>query len=200
MASMNTPDSSGSRRAQVSRTQRDRMAAGEWYSCLDPELEELRQRARRAVHAHNTLDPDLRGAAAPELAALFASFGAGSMIEAPFHCAYGFNLHLGGEVYMNAGCVILDTAPVRIGSGTMFGPTVQIYCAQHHTDPAHRKDGLEIALPVTIGANCWIGGGAIVMPGVTIGDNAIIGAGAVVTGDVPEGVTVVGNPARPVAR
>jgi maltose O-acetyltransferase len=176
------------------------MAAGEWYSCLDPELEELRQRARRAVHAHNTLDPDRRGAAAPDLVALFGTFGAGSMIEAPFHCAYGFNIHLGDGVYMNAGCVILDTAPVRIGGGTMFGPGVQIYCAQHHTDPDLRKAGLEIGLAVTIGENCWIGGSAVVMPGITIGSNAIIGAGAIVTSEVPEGATVVGNPARPVSR
>lgn len=118
------------------------------------------------------------------------------MIEAPFHCAYGMNLSLGDRVYFNAGCVVLDTAPVRVGSDTMFGPAVQIYCAQHAKNPIERAKGLEIALPVTIGENVWIGGGAIIMPGVTIGDGAIVGAGSVVTRDVPPDTTVVGNPAR----
>lgn len=172
------------------------MAAGRWYSCLDPELDRLRQRARSAVHSHATLPPDQRGAMAPELRALLGHVGPDCCIEAPFHCAYGFNLHLGARVYMNAGCVTLDTAPVQIGDDTMLGPAVQIYCAQHHKDPDKRRAGLEIALPVTIGRNVWIGGGAILMPGITIGDAAIVGAGAVVTRDVPARTTVVGNPAR----
>lgn len=172
------------------------MEAGQWYSCLDPELEALRANARRAVHAHNTCPPDERGALAPELAALFATIGQDSMFEAPFHCAYGINLHVGARVFFNAGCVVLDTAPVRIGDDTMFGPNVQIYCAQHAKDPKERAQGLEIALPVTIGRNVWVGGGAIIMPGVTVGDDAIIGAGSVVTRNVSAGTTVVGNPAR----
>ncbi len=172
------------------------MAAGEWYCCIDPELEVLRMKARRAVHAHNTCPPDDRGAIAPELASLFAGIGQNCYVEAPFHCAYGMNLTLGDRVYLNAGCVILDTAPVHIGSDSMLGPTVQIYCAQHAKDPELRAQGLEIDYPVTIGENVWIGGGAIIMPGVTIGDRAIVGAGSVVTKDVPAGETVVGNPAR----
>ncbi|WP_171174154.1 sugar O-acetyltransferase [Ruegeria sp. HKCCD8929] len=177
-------------------SERQKMEAGDWYCCLDPELEALRQRARRAVHAHNTCPPDDRGAMAPELAALFAALGQDCLIEAPFHCAYGINLSLGNRVYFNAGCVVLDTAPVRIGNDTMFGPAVQIYCAQHAKDPAGRAEGLEIALPVIIGENVWVGGGAIIMPGVTIGDRAIVGAGSVVTRDVPADATVVGSPAR----
>lgn len=180
-------------------SQRQKMAAGDWYTCLDPELEALRQNARRAVHAHNSMDPDRRGAMAPELAALFGAIGQDCFIEAPFHCAYGMNLFLGDRVYVNAGCAVLDTAPVHVGSGTMFGPAVQIYCAQHARDTTGRARGLEIALPVHIGRDVWVGGGAVILPGVTIGEGATIGAAAVVTGDVGAGTTVVGNPARPLA-
>lgn len=180
-------------------TELEKMQAGQWYTCLDDELEALRMAARRAVHRHNTRDPDGRGPVGADLARLCARIGRDVWIEAPFHCAYGINIHLADRVYMNAGCVILDTAPVRIGAGTMLGPTVQIYCAVHHKDRTQRAAGLEIARPVTIGADVWIGGGAILMPGISIGDGAIVGAGAVVTASVPAGATVVGNPARPLA-
>ena len=181
-------------------TEREKMQAGQWYCCLDPELDDLRAHARRAVHAHNTCPPDARGAMAPELQALFASVGSDCFFEAPFHCAYGININLGARVFFNAGCVILDTAPVRVGDDSMFGPHVQIYCAQHAKDPDERVQGLEIGLPVTVGRNVWVGGGAILMPGITIGDNATIGAGSIVTKDVAAGETVVGNPARPLRR
>ncbi|MCE8009285.1 MAG: sugar O-acetyltransferase [Aestuariivita sp.] len=175
---------------------REKMQAGAWYCCLDTELEQLRDDARLAVHQHNTLPPDQRGPMAPALRALLNSVGKDCFIEAPVHLAYGFNLSLGNAVYINAQCAILDTAPVRLGSGTMLGPAVQIYCAQHHLDPVKRAAGLEIASPVTIGTDVWIGGGAIILPGVTIGDGAIVGAGAVVTRDVAAGARVIGNPAR----
>ncbi|SLN12232.1 sugar O-acetyltransferase [Ruegeria meonggei] len=181
-------------------SEREKMQAGQWYCCLDPELDALRAQARRAVHAHNTCAPDTRGAMVPELRALFKSVGQDCFVEAPFHCAYGLNLQLGDRVYFNAGCVVLDTAPVRVGDDTMFGPNVQIYCARHAKNPTERAQGLEIGLPVTLGQNVWVGGGAILLPGVTIGDNATIGAGSVVTKDVAAGDTVVGNPARPVRR
>jgi maltose O-acetyltransferase len=181
------------------KSEREKMAAGEWYSCQDPELRPLQRRAREAVHQHNSMPPAERGSMAPALKELFSEVAEGSFIEAPFHCAYGMNIVLGKNVYLNAGCAILDTAPVSIGASTMLGPGVQIYCAQHHKDPALRKAGLEIGVPVTIGENVWIGGGAIILPGVTIGDDAIVGAGAVVTKDVPKGATVIGNPARPIS-
>lgn len=179
-------------------TEHDKMQAGQWYNCLDPALDALRNRARRAVHQHNTLPPWGRGAVAPLLQALFGAVGDGVFIEAPFHCSYGFNTRLGDNVYLNAGCTILDSGTVTIGSRSMLGPNVQIYCAQHHKDAARRAAGEEIALPVRIGQDVWIGGGAIIMPGITIGDAAIIGAGSVVTRDVAAGTTVVGNPARPI--
>ncbi|MBP2532436.1 maltose acetyltransferase [Agrobacterium tumefaciens] len=181
-------------------TEREKMAVGEWYSCMDTELDILRWRARKAVHQHNTMPPDERGAIAPLLRTLFNSVGEGAFLEAPFHCAYGFNITLGKNVYLNAGCTILDSAMVAIGDGAMLGPAVQIYCAEHHLDPVPRAQGIEIAKPVTIGRDVWIGGGAILLAGITIGDGAIVGAGSVVTRNVPPGVTVVGNPARPIKR
>ncbi|MCG6904647.1 MAG: sugar O-acetyltransferase [Rhodobacter sp.] len=172
------------------------MASGAWYDCLTPELEELRKAARRAVHQHTTMPPDQRGACAPLLAGLFAGISPTAFVEAPFHCSYSFNITLGAAVYLNAGCVILDSAAVTIGAHSMLGPGVHIYCADHHRDPARRRQGTERALPVSIGADVWIGGGAILLPGVTIGDGAIIAAGAVVGRDVAANARVAGVPAR----
>lgn len=178
-------------------SEREKMEAGQWYTCLDAELATLRAAARTAVYEHNQLHPEKRGNIGPRLAALFARTGEGARIEAPFHCAYGLNIHLAPRVFLNAGCTILDTARVDIGADTMLGPYVQIYCADHHRDPGLRTKGLERALPVTIGAQVWIGGAAIILPGVTVGDGAIVAAGAVVTRDVAPGAIVAGNPARP---
>ncbi|MEM7643206.1 MAG: sugar O-acetyltransferase [Pseudomonadota bacterium] len=174
------------------------METGRWYSCLDPDLAAMRETARAACHAHRVMDPAARGALAPDLADLFASVGPDVFVEAPFHCAYGVNIHLGAQVYVNAGCVFLDSGMIRIGDRSMLGPHVQIYCADHHRDPARRADGLERARPVTVGRDVWIGGGAILLPGVEIGDGAIVGAGSVVTRTVASGATVIGSPARPV--
>ncbi|MER8571224.1 sugar O-acetyltransferase [Mesorhizobium sp. M1338] len=181
-------------------SERARMAAGEWYTCLDDELEALRAIARDAVFEHNRLPPRQRGNLGPGLKVLLGKAGEGARIEAPFHCAYGFNIFLGDGVFLNAGCTILDTASVRIGKGTLLGPNVQIYCAEHHKEASGRQAGLEIARPVEIGANAWIGGSAVILGGVGIGDGAIVGAGAVVTRDVAADTTVVGNPARAVKR
>ncbi|HEY5816936.1 MAG TPA: sugar O-acetyltransferase [Mesorhizobium sp.] len=184
----------------MSRSQRERMKAGDWYACVDPELEALRAKARDAAFEHNTTPPSQRGDIAPALARLFGAIAAGVRVEAPFHCAYGFNIDLGEQVFINAGAVFLDTAPLIIGPRTLIGPGVHIYCAEHHLDPVQRIAGLEIAKPVSIGSDVWIGGGAIILAGVTIGDRAIVGAGAVVTKSVAPDAIVVGNPARPLER
>lgn len=181
----------------MSRSEREKMATGDWYNCVDDELETLRVKARDAIHQHNTRSPGERGAIAPKLADLLGRVGTNARIEAPFHCAYGFNIELGDSVFINAGGTFLDTARIRIGRKTLIGPNVQIYCAEHHTDPELRAAGLEIAREVTIGEGAWIGGSAIILAGVTIGDGAIVGAGSVVTKSVPAGATVMGNPARP---
>jgi maltose O-acetyltransferase len=180
-------------------SERDKMAAGEWYSCLDPALGGLRNAARIAVHSHNTMHPGERGSMAPHLRALFAEVADDVFIEAPFHCSYGINIRLGSGVYLNAGCTILDSGTVGIGARSMLGPGVHIYCAEHHKDPVLRAKGIEVARPVEIGEDVWIGGGAIILGGVTIGNGALVGAGTVVTKDVPPGATVVGNPARQIA-
>ncbi|MCY6381064.1 sugar O-acetyltransferase [Hoeflea prorocentri] len=181
-------------------SEREKMEAGLMYCCVDDELDRLRSRTYEIVHGHNSMPPSKRGDVAPELAALFGLAGDNIRLEAPFHCVYGYNLFLEERVYMNVGCVILDTARVHVGAGTMFGPGVHVYCAEHSKDPVERAAGLEVAKPVTIGENVWVGGRAVILPGVSIGANAIVGAGSVVTRDVPPGATVVGNPARAVAR
>ncbi len=176
-------------------SEREKMDAGGWYACIDAELDAMRMAARMACHAQAMTPPDVRGDMAPELRALLGHAGT-AIIEAPFHCAYGVNIFVQGFAYFNAGCVLLDSARIDVGDGTLLGPGVQIYCADHHHDPRERRAGLERALPVSIGANVWVGGGAKIMPGITVGDDAIIGAGAVVTRDVADGAKVVGNPAR----
>ena len=127
---------------------------------------------------------------------LFARVGDRSYVRPPFHCDYGYNISLGAGVFVNFNCVILDVVPVAIGDGTQIGPGVQILAADHPRDPGQRRAGLEFGRPTRIGANVWIGGSALILPGVSVGDDAIVGAGAVVTRDVPAGATVVGNPAR----
>jgi maltose O-acetyltransferase len=123
--------------------------------------------------------------------------GAGTVVRPPFFCDYGYNIHLGNEIFLNFNCVVLDVVEVRIGDRTQIGPAAQIYAADHPRDARTRRSGLEFGRPVRIGCDVWIGGGAIILPGVTIGDGAVVGAGSVVTRDVDAGVTVAGNPARP---
>ena len=123
--------------------------------------------------------------------------GKDAVIRPPFFCDYGTNIRLGEGVFLNFNCVILDVVEVTIGDRTQIGPAVQIYAADHPRDAATRRAGLEFGRPVRIRSDVWIGGGAIILPGVTIGDAAVIGAGSVVTRDVGAGATVMGNPARP---
>lgn len=176
------------------RSEKQKMLAGELYRATDPEIV-----ADQAAAAAWTLRfNSAHGLAEREglLRERFARFGDGSVVRPPFHCDYGFNIHLGRNAFLNFGCVILDVVEVRIGDGTQIGPGVQILTADHPRDPVERATGVEWGRPVGIGRDVWIGGGAIVLPGVTIGDGATVGAGSVVTRDVPPGGTVVGNPAR----
>lgn len=177
-------------------TEAEKMAAGLPYDTKDPELRKLRRRARLSMYTYNRSDPMEGDPPSPILRTLFASYGADVFIETPFRCDYGFNLHIGDGVYINTGCVILDCARVEIGAGTLLGPAVQIYTAIHPLDPAARAKGLETAKPVTLGRNVWVGGAAVILPGVTIGDDAVIGAASVVTRDVPPRCVVAGNPAK----
>ncbi len=180
----------------MDRTEKQKMLAGEHYRPGDPELAAEAARARAWMVRYNAM----LGATPAErrvlLVELLHRVGADAVIRPPFHCDYGANISLGREVFLNFNCVILDVCAVAIGDLTQIGPGVQILTADHPRDPAARRALLEFGRPVTIGANVWIGGGAILLPGVTVGDDAIIGAGSVVTRDVPAGATVAGNPAR----
>ncbi len=177
-------------------TERDKMLAGEPYDPLDPELAAARRRARLLVKALNDSRDDETGLRALVIRELFAAAGEGVWIEPPFFCDYGSNITLGRKVYLNFDCVVLDPAPVTVGDHTLFGPAVQVYTATHPLSAAERRAGKEFARPVRIGADVWVGGGAIILPGVTIGDAAVIAAGSVVTTDVPPGVLAAGNPCR----
>ena len=126
----------------------------------------------------------------------FASVGEKALVRPPFFCDRGCNISLGPGAFLNYNCIVLDVEPVIIGEGTAIGPAVQILAADHPRDPPLRRQGMRFGRPVTIGVNVWIGGGAIILPGITIGDDSIVGAGSVVTRDVAAGATVVGNPAR----
>jgi maltose O-acetyltransferase len=177
-------------------TEKQKMLAGELYMSSDPELQADCAAAQRWMARYNASlgasDTERRAL----LRELLASVGDDVVIRPPFHCDYGYNISLGAKVFMNFNCVILDVVAVSIGDGAQIGPGVQILTADHPRDPAARASGQEFGRPIRIGRNVWIGGGALLMPGVTVGDDAIIGAGAVVTRDVPAGATAMGNPAR----
>ena len=177
------------------RTQKQRMLAGDLYSPVDPEIMADHEAAVAWMGRYNAPDlpVDARHALLRER---LASVGDRASIRPPFHCDYGYNISIGEGAFLNFNCVILDVTTVTIGARTTIGPHVQIYTAEHPRDHDERRTGIEYARPVSIGENVWIGGGAIIVPGVTVGDDAIIGAGSVVTRDVPAGATVVGNPAR----
>ncbi len=177
-------------------TEKERMLSGALYRADDAELAADQARIAGWMVRYNAslaAPPEARHAL---LAEAFAEVGPGAVIRPPFHCDFGYNIRLGAGAFLNFGCVILDVVAVSIGAGAQIGPGVQLLTADHPRDPAVRAELLEFGRPVTIGRNVWIGGGALVLPGVTIGDDAIVGAGSVVTRDVPSGATVVGNPAR----
>lgn len=172
------------------------MLSGELYNADDPVLDSERDHATILLHQYNTT-PHHRVTHTALLTQLLASCGQGSVIRPPFFCDYGYNIRIGSGVFLNFNCVLLDVCSIEIGDRTQIGPAVQIYAADHPRDAEARRANLESGRPVRIGANVWIGGGAIILPGVTVGDDAIIGAGSIVTRDVSPGSTFVGNPARP---
>lgn len=180
-------------------TEKQKMLAGELYHAGDPELQADMAAAQRWMARYNDTAARVgldRAARHRLLAEGLGTVGEGAVVRPPFHCDYGYNIHLGAGVFMNFNCVILDVVEVHIGDGTQIGPGVQILAADHPRDAQARATGAEFGRPVRIGRDVWIGGGAILLPGVTVGDGALIGAGSVVTRDVPAGATVVGNPAR----
>ena len=172
----------------------EKMLAGEVYSCLEPELDTIRQVSKVRLRRFNQAETlEERQAILREL---FGYFGEGTIIEPPFYCPYGHNIYIDDDSYLNVFCTILDGNEVRIGKHVMIGPAVQIYTAAHLLQAEPRIQGYEVAKAITIEDNVWIGGGAILLPGVRVGRNAVVGAGAVVTRDVEANMVVAGNPAR----
>ncbi len=171
-------------------TEKEKMLRGELYDSLDGELVSDHDRAERLFRRFNAGESDA------VMHELLAAVGERTIIRRPFRCDYGYNITLGSRVFLNFGCVLLDVCSISVGDGCQIGPGVHIYAADHPRDMATRRQGLEFGRPVRLGEEVWVGGGALILPGVTVGDGAVIGAGSVVTRDVPAGATVMGNPAR----
>ncbi|OHT13929.1 transferase [Tritrichomonas foetus] len=183
------------------RSEQEKMLAGDYYDSMDPHLYQLRENCRLLMEEYNLRttikDLDKR---TKVLNKLFGAEYKGIYIEPPVYFDYGTNTTFGENCYMNYGCTILDVNKVTIGDNCLFAPNVSIFTATHPTDVRERLAMAEYGLPIKIGNNCWIGGGAIICPGVTLGDNVVVAAGAVVNKDVPSDCIVAGNPARIIKR
>ena len=173
---------------------KDRMLAGDEYIPNDPDLRTDGRRAAELTARYNAeLDSPRRRELMGEL---LGSFGPNSTIRSEFRCDYGYNVHVGANVFVNWGSVFLDVGRITVGDFVQLGPNVQLLTATHPLDTGRRREGWEGSAPITISDDVWLGGGVIVLPGVTIGAGTVVGAGAVVTRDLPAGVLAVGNPAR----
>jgi maltose O-acetyltransferase len=178
------------------RSEKDKMLAGELYRGDGSELTADQCKAERLLRAYSLTGAGETVRRLEILRELLGSIAEDAVVRPPFYCDYGYNTHVAAGVFVNFGCVFLDVARIDVGEGCQIGPYVQLLTADHPRDPALRWQRLESGKPVRLGRNVWIGGGAIVLPGVTVGDDAIVGAGSVVTRDVLPGVTVMGNTAR----
>lgn len=178
------------------KTEKEKMLAGELYNALDVQLSEERLKARLLLKALNDTGEDQPAERNRILKELIPNAGEGLWLQPPFYCDYGYNIIAGDKVFFNFNCVVLDVAQVTIGSRTLFGPNVQIYTATHPMNYKERASGLEAAKPITIGNDVWVGGSAVICPGVTIGNRSVIGASSVVTKDIPTDVFAAGNPCR----
>lgn len=178
------------------KTEKEKMLAGELYDPLDEQLSQERTRTRLLIQELNQTREDDASARARLVRELIPDSGEDTWIQPPFYCDYGSNITLGDKVFFNFNCVVLDVARVRIGSRVLFGPNVQIYAATHPLSAAERQTGQELGKEIEIGDDVWVGGSAVICPGVSIGARSVIGAGSVVTRDIPEGVFAAGNPCR----
>lgn len=175
------------------RSEKEKMIAGELYQPWDQELTDARKKAHQAITLFNkTEDKNERHCM---LKALFGTTGDKVHIEPNVRMDYGFNIHLGENFYANFDCILLDICPITIGKNCMLAPKVQLYTATHPIDPEERNSGFELGKPITLGDNVWIGGGAIILPGIELGDNVVVAAGSVVTKSFPDNVVIAGNPA-----
>jgi len=178
-------------------SEREKMAQQQWFNPRDRELSALRREAKQRCRALNLQGPEPFKTQQQLARQLFGQLGS-CYIEPDFWCDYGVNISIGQRFYANHHCVILDAAAVHIGDDVMFGPAVQIYTVTHPLQASERVTGIEQAKPVHIADRVWIGGGAIILPGVSIGEGAVIAAGSVVNCDVAPYQLVAGQPARPI--
>ena len=178
------------------KSEKEKMLAGELYQASDPELIQERLQARELLQLLNSSAP-----AEPEnrvslLRKLVGKAGKNPWIEVPFYCDYGYNIQMGEDCFFNFNCVVLDVCEVKLGDRVLIGPAVQLYTATHPLDAASRGALWEFGKPIVIGSDVWIGGGAVICPGVILGDRVVVAAGAVVTKSFPSDVVVGGNPAK----
>jgi len=177
--------------------QKDKMHTGELYLPDSPEIivEQLKKIAR--MRRYNKTHPFRQLTRQRLLKKMFAEIGKNCYIEPPFYANFGGgHCHFGEHVYANFNLTLVDDTHIYVGDYTMIGPNVTIATAGHPILPELRQQNYQYNMPVHIGKNCWIGAGAIILPGVTVGDNTVIGAGSVVTKDIPSNVVAVGNPCR----
>lgn len=180
----------------MEKTEKQKMLSGELYNSFVPELIKERETAYAFCNELNKI-----GKATPQqresiLRQLLGKCGKNPWIESPFFCDYGYQIHLGDDVFINFNCTILDCMPVKIGNKVLIGPNVQLYSATHPISHEQRRAGLESAASITIGDDVWIGGGVVICPGVSIGERTVIGAGSVVTKSIPSDVVAAGNPCK----
>lgn len=178
------------------KTEKEKMLAGELYNALDKKLSDERLQTRLLIKKLNDTREDEEDKRTAILKELIPNAGSGLWLQPPFYCDYGSNILIGEKVFFNFNCVVLDVTYVTIGSRTLFGPNVQIYTATHPIDHVERASGLEYAKPIVIGEDVWVGGSAVICPGVEIGSRSVIGAGSVVTKNIPSDVFAAGNPCR----
>ncbi|MDF0668308.1 MAG: sugar O-acetyltransferase [Nitrospira sp.] len=178
------------------KSEKTKMLSGKLYRSVDSELVADTERVQRLLTQYNATPSEATEARMALLRQICGSVGDGAVIRPLFFCDYGYNIRLGRNAFINFNCVFLDCASIEIGDNLQMGPAVQLYTAAHPLEAEVRRSGLEYARPIRIGNDVWIGGGAIVLPGVTIGDRSVIGAGSVVVRDVPSAKVVAGNPAR----
>lgn len=177
-------------------TEKDKMLAGELHLPNDAELIADRKRAKLLFQKINRLDADNEREKHILFKELLGSHQKSFIIEPPFYCDYGYNIHLGKHVFINFNCCFLDSGKITIGNNTMIGPNVQFYSVNHPMDVKTRNSLLEFGRHITIGNDCWLGGGVVITPGVSLGDGVVVGAGAVVTKSFGDNVFIAGNPAK----
>ena len=182
------------------KTEKEKMLAGELYHAADPALTTDRVKARKLTRLFNDSIETENHKRTEILKELFGSTGDTIYIEPSFRCDYGYNIHVGDHFFANFDCVFLDVCEIRIGKHCLIGPGVHIYTAAHPLDANERASGAEYGKPVHIGDRVWIGGRAVINPGVTVGNNVVIASGSVVTKDIPDDVVVGGNPAKIIKR